>query len=121
MICVKGEAVADAKADLKTKTVGRNTACYRDHRPLAVLAGGASKPRDDGVATNYLELVWLLREHRHALGITQGELDERSGFQDQYVSKLEQPEGLYGRRAVNPSFDLWLGGLGVGIKLVPLK
>ena len=91
-----------------------------NHRPRAV-AGQAPVEPSGGVARNYAELVWLLRARRHALGITHLELDERAGFEDGYASKLEQPVALYGRSAVNPSFDLWLGGLGVGLTLTPLK
>lgn len=74
----------------------------------------------EGVASNYSELVWLLRQRRQAAGMSQLELDHTAGLQDGYTSKLEQPDAIYGRRAVYPMFDLWLAGLGVGLMVVPL-
>ena len=73
-----------------------------------------------GVASNYSELVWLLRHRRNSIGMSQLELDHTAGLQDGYTSKLEQPDEVYGRRAVYPMFDLWLSGLGVGLMVVPL-
>jgi hypothetical protein len=75
---------------------------------------------EDGVALNYGHLVAMLRKRRGELGMAQLEADERAGFESGYTGKLEQPNADYGRRAVHESFDVWLGAMRVGIRLVPL-
>jgi len=78
------------------------------------------RPPKYGVARTYGELIYLLREHRYSLGLSQLDVDHIAGLQDGYTGKLEQPNKHYGRRAVHPMFNLWLGGLGVGLMVVPL-
>lgn len=100
---------------------------YRRHRPEAMLAHVPNVPVD-GVGRRYGDFVGLMREIRKAQGLSHLALDyniqeilaeEGLGrrWQDGYTGKLERPDSLYGRSAVNPSFDLWLLGLGVRFRL----
>src|SRR5687767_1227971 len=79
----------------------------RPHRPIAALCPDPTLPAD-GIARDYAQLVALLVAIRHEIGLTGEALDDVVGWQERYTSKLEQPGTLYGRSAVNPSFDLWL-------------
>lgn len=75
---------------------------------------------------NSTELVEALTRRRGALGLSQLDLDELAGFQLGYTGKLERPDGLtrsgkrWGRRCIHPTFDWWLGGLKVGLAVIPL-
>lgn len=79
------------------------------------------------IARNYAEFVRALRYWRTRKGLSQLAVDYRSGLQQGYTGKLEQPDGVtrggkrYGKRACHPSFDLWLGGVGVALVIVPLR
>lgn len=109
--------VKDARA--LVQEIGRQKdAGYREHRPVAASSAPAFEPKD-GVAREYLELVWLLAAERRRQGLTQEHLDDLCGMQDGYCGKLEQPNSLYGRRAVHPTFDMWVGGLKVALAVVP--
>lgn len=88
------------------------------HRPLAYIK--PLMPKDGQTATCYAELVWLLTQFRYKAGKSQLEIDFHSGMQEGYTGKLEQPAQDYGRAAVTPMFDLWIGGLRVGLQIVPL-
>ena len=106
-----GEAATDAAA---WREIERKR---HRHRPNA-LHVVALPP--DGVARNYGQLVAMLAQARHDARIAQERLDDICGFQDGYTGKLERPDRDAGRSAVNLTFDMWLAGLKVGIKLVPL-
>lgn len=81
------------------------------HRQFAVLTSNVpQRPRND-VATRYSELVWLFRQKRIDQGISHLEFDQLASFEDGYTSKLEIPGSDFGRSAVNPSFDKWLGAI----------
>lgn len=70
---------------------------------------------DEGV------LVGLLRGRRQALGISQGELDDRLGWPDGYSAKAEAPERKYGRRVawgISSFLSYWLEGLGLSLVLM---
>lgn len=71
-------------------------------------------------ATNYYELVDLLRSRRVSLGVSQLEIDEIAGLQTGYTGKLEKPQSSYGRHARWDTLEWWLGALNVGIQVVPL-
>jgi hypothetical protein len=79
------------------------------------------------IATNYAEFVAAMRHWRRRLGLPQLAVDRRAGLHLGYTGKLEQPDGVtrdgkrYGKRACHPSFDLWLGGVGVALVVVPLR
>lgn len=63
-------------------------------------------------------LIGLLRGRRQALGISQQALDDRLGFADGYVAKLEAPERSYGRRVawgLSTFLFYWLEGLGLAL------
>lgn len=93
----------------------------RSHRPSASQLHKVSLPAD-GIARNYGELVAMLVARRVSIGLSQERLDEVAGMQPGYSGKLENPtHPLSGRAAVNASFDLWLGGLDIGIAIVPLN
>lgn len=67
------------------------------------------------------ELVGKLRGRRLALGMTQAELNDRIGFPDSYVGKLEAPNRSFGRRAawgIAASLSDWLDGLGLCLVLM---
>ncbi len=64
------------------------------------------------------QLVALLRGRRLALNISQQSLDDRLGFPDAYVAKLEAPDRAYGRRVawgLSKFLFFWLEGLGLSL------
>lgn len=69
------------------------------------------------------EIVRALTDARLRRGIPQQALDDKAGWTDGYTSKLEQPstnEWKNGQRsALHPSFDLWIGALGVAVVIIP--
>tara|TARA_R110002074_G_scaffold2978_5_gene16392 strand:- start:345 stop:1106 length:762 start_codon:yes stop_codon:yes gene_type:complete len=74
----------------------------------------------NGVCLNYGQLVGELVARRTRLAMSQAATDHHAGWEEGYTGKLEQPNTTYGRRAVHESFDVWLGAMGVGLKIVPL-
>lgn len=93
------------------------------HRPRAVESIAQPVAPADGVATTYSELVGLLAQYRRSSDISQLELDERAGFHYGYSGKLEIPHKADGRASMRypHTFDTWLGALGLGLRIVPLK
>lgn len=70
-------------------------------------------------ARNRVELTEQLVNLRNYFGLSQAELEFRSGMQDGYCSKLEKPFANYGRCAFHNSIDDWLGGLDVVVLILP--
>lgn len=77
------------------------------------------------VITDYLDFIAAMRARKVDLGLSNDELEIRTGLAEGHVSKLEN----YGKPDASPStvrgmgpatFPLWLGGLRVGIVLVDL-
>lgn len=108
---------------------------YRRHRPVSLVTHLPNVPAD-GIARRYGDLVGLLRMERRRQELSQLALDwdiqeilategaERGWdgrkWQDGYCGKVERPDTLTGRSVVYPQFDLWLAGLGVGLRVVKL-
>lgn len=111
---MRGKAVKVAPA----RNAGQ-TSQSGQHRPIAARAHRVELP-PDGIARDYGQLVALLAQARKSRRISQECLDDLSGLQDGYVAKLERPETQVGRAAVHQSFDLWIGGLKVGLRIVLL-
>jgi len=66
-------------------------------------------------------LIGLLRGRRQLLGVSQQALDDRLGFPDGYVAKLEAPERSYGRRVawgLSTFLFYWLEGLGLSLVIM---
>jgi hypothetical protein len=72
------------------------------------------------VATNYAELVALLRGERRRRNLSLAELDELAGFQDGCSLRLENADCSEPGAASHSSFNLWISALGVGLKIVQL-
>jgi len=72
------------------------------------------------VIQTYDDLVSAMRARRESMGMTVIELEAKSGLQDGYTSKLENPGARWGRGVGPDTLPLWLGGLRVGIVLVDL-
>jgi hypothetical protein len=74
------------------------------------------------VAGSYDALVPQLIERRHALALTQAELDARVGWPDGYAGKAELPPGRSGRRRPKSwsTFTAWLEALQAALVLAPL-
>lgn len=86
---------------------------------LKTLKNPPTQPKD-GIAHNYAELVWLLRQARESRGLTRSELDAATEWDSGRTQKLENPQGKQGQSAVREDFNWWLSGLGVGLELVLL-
>lgn len=68
-----------------------------------------------------VQLVGILRGRREALGVSQGELDDRVGWADGYSAKLEAPDRKYGRRVawgISAFLNWWLEALGLTLVLM---
>lgn len=64
---------------------------------------------------NYNELVALLVRRRHDLGMSQIDMDHRTGLADGYVAKIE-----CGTKRLGPtSLPCILGALGVSLLVIP--
>ncbi len=72
------------------------------------------------VIQTYEDFVKAMRARREALDMPCSEVDARSGMQENYTNKLENPGKKYGRGVGPDTLPLWLGGLRVGIILVDL-
>ena len=74
------------------------------------------------VAGTYDQVVPQLVERRHALGLTQADLDARVGWADGYAGKVEVPPGTPGRRRPKSwaTFTAWMQALDVALVLSPL-
>lgn len=72
------------------------------------------------VIQSYEDLVAAMIDRRKALKLSNMELENKAGFQEGYVTKLENPGKKYGRGVGPDTLPLWLGGLRVGIVLVDL-
>lgn len=72
------------------------------------------------VIKTYPELVDAMRSRREALSLSAVEAEAKSGLQEGYIPKLENPDAKYGRGVGPDTLPLWLGGLRVGIILVDL-
>lgn len=91
------------------------------HRDISAPAAPAGSLSTTGalIGRTYSELVWLLIQRRHALGMSQECLDHRIGWCERQTSKLEIPHRDTGRVAGPRMLAEWLAGLQVGIQLVP--
>jgi transcriptional regulator with XRE-family HTH domain len=69
----------------------------------------------------YRDLVEALIARRHALGVSQLELEELAGLSSGFVSHLESWNRPHGRRAGDVTLTLWLGALGLGLRLVEVR
>jgi hypothetical protein len=70
------------------------------------------------VISGYAELVQALIARRHALALSQLELEERAGFSSGFVSHLESWDHPCGRRAGDLTLEYWMGALGIALQLV---
>lgn len=77
-------------------------------------------PIVSGVIQNYDDFVAAMRARRDDLKLSNMEAEAKSGLQEGYIAKLENPGKGYGRGVGPDMLPLWLGGLRVGIVLVDL-
>ncbi len=77
-------------------------------------------PIVSGVIQTYEDFIAAMKARRIALAMPCNEVDARSGMQESYTNKLENPGKKYGRGVGPDTLPLWLGGLRVGIVLVDL-
>jgi hypothetical protein len=73
---------------------------------------------DEDLIDGYPALVAALVARRHQLGLTQEMLDDRAGFSSGHTAHLETWDRPNGRRSGDVTLALWLGALGLRIKLV---
>lgn len=73
-----------------------------------------------GVIQSYEEFVSAMKARRLDLKLSSMETEAKSGLQEGYIPKLENPGKKYGRGVGPDTMPLWLGGLRVGIVLVDL-
>ena len=66
----------------------------------------------------YEELITALRARRHELGLSNNALEDRSGLQEGYVTKLENYRRPYGRCLGPVALPLLLGGLDCRLMLI---
>jgi hypothetical protein len=89
------------------------------HRPNAPRYGQLRAPERSG-ATIVAELIYLLVQRRHAVALSQAELDDKVGWADGLCSKYEIPYDDDGRvPSLDALFD-WCQALGCGLQLVVL-
>ena len=85
------------------------------------MTGAPISPRN--ICSNMDELTAALRSRRLALGLSQMEVDARTGLPEGYQGKLEasltNPEAKNARAIGRMSLPLVLGALGVEIVVVP--
>lgn len=72
------------------------------------------------VIQTYDEFVQAMRQRRNDISLSTSEAEAKSGLQEGYIPKLENPGKKYGRGVGPDTLPLWLGGLRVGIVLVDL-
>ncbi len=77
-------------------------------------------PIVSGVIQTYDEFVQAMRQRRNDIALSTSEAEAKSGLQEGYIPKLENPGKKYGRGVGPDTLPLWLGGLRVGIVLVDL-
>lgn len=77
-------------------------------------------PIVSNVIQTYDDFVTAMRVRRESINMTVAEADAKSGLQEGYTSKLENPSTKWGRGVGPDTMPLWLGGLKVGIVLVEL-
>lgn len=77
-------------------------------------------PIVSGVIQTYDDFVAAMRARRDDLKLSNMEAEAKSGLQEGYITKLENPGKKYGRGVGPDTLPLWLGGLRVGIVLVDL-
>lgn len=77
-------------------------------------------PVVSGVIQTYDDFVAAMRARRDDLKLSNMEAEAKSGLQEGYITKLENPGKKYGRGVGPDTLPLWLGGLRVGIVLVDL-
>jgi hypothetical protein len=90
------------------------------HRPQAVLRHALPSAPKGVAATNLSELMYLLIQRRHALGLSQAAVDDKIGWAEGLCSKYEILHQDSGRA---PSIDAILDyaqGLKCGLALVVL-
>lgn len=66
------------------------------------------------------QFVGLMRGRREGLGLTQGETDDRIGWPDGYLAKVEAPDRKYGRRVIwiGAFCNWWLEAMGLALVLM---
>lgn len=72
------------------------------------------------VIQTYEEFVEAMKARRSDLKMSSMETEAKSGLQEGYIPKLENPGKKYGRGVGPDTLPLWLGGLRCGIILVDL-
>jgi predicted DNA-binding transcriptional regulator AlpA len=77
-------------------------------------------PIVSGVIQTYDELVQAMKARRIDIKLSTMEAEAKSGLQEGYIPKLENPGKKWGRGLGPDMLPLWLGGLRVGIVLVDL-
>lgn len=77
-------------------------------------------PIVSGVIQTYDDFVQAMRQRRVDIALSTSEAEAKSGLQEGYIPKLENPGKKYGRGVGPDTLPLWLGGLRVGIVLVDL-
>ena len=70
---------------------------------------------------DYGGLIEALAERRRDLGMSQVDVDERAGFCDRYMSKVEAWQGKHGRGLGVLTLPLLLETLGVRLQLVTVE
>lgn len=70
-------------------------------------------------ARNRVEVTQQIVNWRNHLGLSQADVEHKSGMQEGYVSKLEKPWADYGRCAFHNSFDDWIGALDLVVLVLP--
>ncbi|MBW8282507.1 MAG: helix-turn-helix domain-containing protein [Rhizobium sp.] len=77
-------------------------------------------PIVSGVIQSYDDFVQAMRARRVDIKLSSMETEAKSGLQEGYIPKLENPGTKYGRGVGPDTLPLWLGALRVGIVLVDI-
>lgn len=77
-------------------------------------------PIVSGVIQSYDDFVQAMRARRVDMKLSSMETEAKSGLQEGYIPKLENPGTKYGRGVGPDTLPLWLGALRVGIVLVDI-
>jgi len=77
-------------------------------------------PIVSGVIQTYEDFVAAMKARRNDIKLSNMEAEAKSGLQEGYITKLENPNKKYGRGVGPDTMPLWLGGLRVGIVLVDM-
>lgn len=72
------------------------------------------------VISDEAQLIGLLRGRREGMGLSQGEADDRIGWPDGYLAKVEAPDRKYGRRVfwMSSFCNWWLEAMGLTLVLM---